>query len=76
MIELLLALLYLMLYSDTVYDFTKMQNLKNYKKRYKGEQITESDWDLMKKFLNTFSETELIRLNKIMNILQEKIDNF
>lgn len=76
MIELLLALLYLLLYGDELYDFNKMRHSKNCKKRVRTEDITQSDWDLLNRFLADFTETDLLRLNKIFNILKEKIDNF
>lgn len=69
MITLMLALLYLMLQSDNLFDIAKNKSKKNCKNKL---MITQNDEDLLNRFYQTFSEQDLLRLNNIMNILNEK----
>lgn len=69
MITFMLALLYIMLQGDNLFDMMKNKN----KKINKNElMITQYDEDLLNRFYQTFSEQDLIRINNIMNILHEK----
>ncbi|MEL7570382.1 MAG: hypothetical protein AAGU14_07440 [Eubacteriaceae bacterium] len=67
MITFMLAMLYLLLQGDDLVDMIK--NKKNDKKKL---TITQYDEDLLNRFLHNFSEQDLIRINNIMNVLNEK----
>jgi len=69
MITFMLALLYLLLQGDDLFDMIKNKSKKNDKKKL---TITQYDEDLLNRFLHNFSEQDLIRINNIMNVLNEK----
>lgn len=70
--ELMLILLYFMLFGDTLFDTESYQTLKKVKKNRKNQfsYLTDADLELLIKFFNTFTDSELTQLNKIIVKLQ------
>lgn len=69
MVAFMLSLLYLMIESDNLFNAIKNKNNKHYKNKL---MLTAYDEDLLNRFLENFSEQDLIRLNNIINTLNEK----
>ncbi|GEM_PF-6894910 len=69
MITFMLALLYIMLQGDNLFDMMKNKSKIIDKNNLMLKQYDE---DLLNRFYQTFSEQDLIRINNIMNILHKK----
>ncbi|NMC57112.1 MAG: hypothetical protein GYA50_07830 [Eubacteriaceae bacterium] len=65
----MLSLLYLMIESDNLLSAAKNKNNNHYKNKL---MLTAYDENLLNRFLENFSEQDLIRLNNIINTLNEK----
>lgn len=69
MITFMLALLYIMLQGDNLFDMMKNKSKRIDKNKL---MLTQYDEDLLNRFFSVFSEQDLKRINNMLSILYEK----